>query len=362
MFDYNARWARAREQMRTLGIDALVISPSQDMEYMTGCPQRYMGWTAFLVVTAHDIYFVVSAFELDMYLKTPAGQAECIGWGRGESGVDKLRALLAPCRTVAVCSQFLAGHLLTLQEALPNVLWQNGDQIMSRLRIIKDAEEIRLLREAQRAAEKALYRVFDEGIRGLTEHQAAEKIMRCRLELGFNSVKPGIVASGPGSAEPHHFNSDRIIQSGDIVMVDIGGVYQGYCADITRTVAVDYVPEGFQKIYDLCLSAHMAAVRGAYPNMTCGELDSLARKVIEDGGYGSNYMHSLGHGTGLSLHELPTINQGITVPLAPGTVFTIEPGIYLPGKYGVRIEDLLVMADHGTETFNLSSKELTIVH
>lgn len=362
MFDYPARWERAREEIRRRGLDALVISPSQDLEYLTGLGQRYMGWTAFLVISVEHTHFLVSEFEREMYLSTPAGHAECIGWVRGESAVGKLAQLLQGCSRVAVCSALPTGSFLSLQELLPGTAWVNADGVMDALRVVKDAREIAILREAQQKAEAALYRVFAEGIRGLTEHQVADKIMRYRLELGFDTVKPGIVASGAGTAEPHHFNSDRVIESGDIVMCDIGGIYKGYCADITRTVAVDWVPEGFQEIYDLCLEAHMAAARGARPNMTCSELDGLARKVITDGGYGDKFMHSLGHGTGLGLHEKPTVNTGVTEPIAPGTVFTIEPGIYLEGKYGVRIEDLFVMTEEGAETFNLTDKHLTIVH
>ena len=362
MFDYAARWDRARAEMLAQGLNALVISPSQDLEYLTGCTQRYMGWTAFLVILPQETVFIVSGFELPMYLSTPAGMARCIGWVRGETGLQKLAEVLASCRTVAVGSQFLAGNLLALQSTLPGISWKNGDTVLRCLRVVKDPREQAILEEAQQAAETALFRVFSQGIRGLTEHQVAKKIMDYRLELGFDSVKPGIVASGPGTADPHHFNSDRVIQSGDTVMVDIGGVYKGYCADITRTVVVDYVPDGFQEIYALCLKAHLAAARAAYANMTCGELDAVARDVITAGGYGPNYMHSLGHGTGLSLHEAPIINTGSQERLAPGTIFTIEPGIYLEGRYGVRIEDLLVMTESGARTFNRTTKELQIVH
>lgn len=362
MFDYTARWKRAQAILPELELDALIVSPSQDLDYFTGLKPRYMGWTSFFLITPQQVYFVVSGIEREMYLKTPVGHAECLGWNRGESRLAKVIDLLKSCKTVAVGSQFLSCHLLELQAALPHVTWKNADLVMSRLRVVKDAQEIQILREAQQSAEAALYQVFEEGIEGLTERQVAEKIMRYRMERGFDSVGAGIVASGPGSAEPHHFTSDRVIQDGDVVMVDIGGIYKGYSADITRTVVVNRIPDGFQEIYELCLAAHMAAVQGARPNMTCGELDKLSRNVIQEGGFGQFYNHALGHGTGLSLHELPSIDRNVPAPIAPGTVFTIEPGIYLEGKYGVRIEDLLVMTEAGAETFNLSSKELTIIH
>lgn len=362
MFDYTSRWNRARELLLKHEIDAMVISPSQDLEYFTGLKPKYMGWTAFFIVTKDHFYFVVSGVERQMYMKTIAGNAECIGWNRGESRISKVVDVIKDCSRVAIGTNLPAGYLLELQASLPDTDWENASQIMDQLRVVKDPQEIEILREAQQKAEAALYRVFGEGIEGLTEHQVSDKIMRYRMQLGFDSCGAGIVAAGPGTAEPHHFNSDRVIQDGDVVMVDIGGIYKGYSADITRTVVVNRVPDGFQEIYDLCLAAHLAAVEGAYPNMPCEEMDQLARKVISDGGYGQFYDHSLGHGTGLSLHELPTINTGISAPIAVGTVFTVEPGIYLEGKYGVRIEDLLVMTDHGAESFNLSSKELTIVH
>lgn len=185
--------------------------------------------------------------------------------------------------------------------------------------------------------------------------------MQLRLEEGFDAVGSGIVASGENTALAHHVNSDRIVRKGDALMFDIGGTYQGYHADFTRTFSIGQPAEDFKTVYNIVLEAHLAGVRAAKPGEKACDVDCAAREVIQRAGYGSFFTHRLGHGIGLDVHEPPFISAISPLSLEPGNVFSCEPGIYLPGRFGIRIEDLLVMGENGIQSLNTLSKELTIL-
>lgn len=210
-------------------------------------------------------------------------------------------------------------------------------------------------------AERALSRLLQEPLVGRTEREIASRLAELQLEEGFDAVGPGIIASGPNTANPHHVNGDRTVSEGDALMFDIGGTYRGYHADFTRTYAVGHAPDGFREIYEIVLAAHFAGKEAATAGMPAAEADRAARQVIESAGYGPFFTHRLGHGIGLDVHEAPFITSQSQTPLENGSVFSCEPGIYLPGRFGIRIEDLLVMENGHARSLNDLTKDLQII-
>ncbi len=223
------------------------------------------------------------------------------------------------------------------------------DDLISKLRIVKDDDEVRLLKKAAEIADKTLYEVLDRGINGKKEKEVAAWIEFLVKSLGAEgtSFEP-IVASGPNSANPHHRPTDRKIRRGDVVILDYGARYRSYCSDITRTLVVGEPPENVESVYETVKEAQEKAFQAVKDGVTAEHVDDVARGHIERAGYGEYFIHRTGHGIGLDVHEEPYIAPGNSTILRNGMVFTIEPGVYLPNRFGVRIEDdVLVKDGHG---------------
>lgn len=259
-----------------------------------------------------------------------------------------------------------AAFVLALQAELKPVRWTVASRVLAALRSVKDDEEIALLRSAARAADRAMERVIGGRLIGRTEADVAGDVRDRLVEEGHDTAGFWIVASGPNTASPHHEPGDRVISGGEPLLLDIGGRRQGYWSDITRTVwiaATDGTPPdpGFKEIYRLTAAAQDEARRAARPGTTFEALDAVARDVISDGGHGEHFIHRLGHGIGLEVHEEPYLVAGNSDPVRPGNTFSCEPGIYLEGRYGVRIEDAVLCTDDGGESLNDVARELRIV-
>ena len=233
---------------------------------------------------------------------------------------------------------------------------------VERLRAIKDAAEIDAIRRAAHAADAALEALVRETWVGRTERELAWRLEELMHAHGAQGVSfETIVGSGPTGALPHGRPTDRLVQRGELVVVDFGAVVDGYCSDCTRTVATGELTAELRRIYDVCRQAQEAAVRGIRAGMTGPEADRIAREPIEAAGYGEQFGHGLGHGVGMDVHEAPGLRPESSDTLAPGMVVTVEPGIYLPGKGGVRIEDLAVVREDGLEVLTSFRKELVFV-
>jgi Xaa-Pro dipeptidase len=253
-------------------------------------------------------------------------------------------------------------ELRGIERAAPGVLAEDVTPLLAELRMVKEAEELAAMRVAARIVEEALRAAIAQIRVGMTERELADL-----WELGMRAAGSGpsfgtIVASGPNAANPHHSNNDRTFQPGDLIVMDGGALYDGYASDITRTVALGEPGPEARKIYDLVLAANTAGRRFARPEATGDEIDQAARKVIADGGYGAQFLHRTGHGLGLEVHEPPYIVAGNQEPLPPGATFTVEPGIYVAGMGGVRIEDDVVITTEGAESLTTFERELIIVN
>jgi Xaa-Pro aminopeptidase len=238
--------------------------------------------------------------------------------------------------------------------------------VLGPLRALKDADEIELLRRAAHAADRTIAAIASGRLVGRSESDVAREVRDRLVVEGHDIAAFWIIASGPNSASPHHEPADRVIQAGEPIVIDIGGHLRGYASDITRTVWVtgdeDRGPnDEFRQLYDVLQSAQAAARAAVRPGVTGEEIDRAARSVITDGGFGENFIHRTGHGIGLEGHEEPYMVEGNSEPLVAGNAFSIEPGIYLDGRYGARIEDIVVCGPEGVDSLNEAPRELLIV-
>ena len=253
------------------------------------------------------------------------------------------------------------GELLGYEKNLHAELVPMNKAIHS-FRAVKEEWELERMRKAQEITDKAFTQMLTKIKAGLTEKQLQAELIYCLYTNGADNVAfDPIVVSGPKTSMPHGVAGDRVVQEGDFITMDFGALYGGYCADMTRTVAVGYATEEMEKVYNTVLEAQLAGLAVSKAGLTGKEIDGAARKVIEDAGYGAYFGHGYGHSLGLEIHEPPNCNPSGEVVMQPGMISSAEPGIYLPGKFGVRIEDVVIFTEDGCENITKSPKNLIIV-
>ena len=361
---YESRLARLRAALQAAGQDGCLIGPSSDLLYLTGLDLHPSERLALLIVGATGpSHLVVPAFEAAGLPALPPGVAAA-PWEESADPAAQVAALLAGRAAHLVVSDRLwAGFLLRIQAALPGATFAPAAPILGPLRLIKDAAEVAALAEAGARADATFAEIRELPFAGRSERQVAEAIAGLLRRRGLLIEWGPIVGSGPNGASPHHTAGERVIADGDLVVLDYGGRLAGYQADMTRTVAVGHAPEGeARQVYDLVYAGQELGVRAAQPGMTGAALDSTVRDYFTAAGYGAYFTHRLGHGIGLDGHEPPYLVQGGETVLAPGMAFSIEPGLYLPGRFGVRIEDIVVLTANGAQRLNDAPRELVVVH
>jgi Xaa-Pro aminopeptidase len=254
-----------------------------------------------------------------------------------------------------------AAHLLPLQEALEDARFVSASGVLGPMRSVKDDQELGLLRRAARAADESFRRIVQTRLEGKTERDVADQLGELLVQMGHEKAAFTIVGGGPNAASPHHEPGGRTIQGGDAVVMDFGGRVGGYCSDITRTVVIRQPPREFDHVYEVVMEAQDRAFRAVKPGVPAEEIDRAAREVIEQAGFGDLFVHRTGHGIGLEVHEDPYLVAGNREPLRPGMCFSIEPGIYLPGRFGVRIEDIVTVTEEGAQRLNHAQRDLQVV-
>ncbi len=359
------RLARAQSATRAAGLDALLISPGPDLRYLTGYDALPLERLTCLVLPADgDPRVVVPLLERPAAEASPLGDlgAELVAWGETEDPYALVASLLTRGDRVAVDNHMWAEKVLRLRAAMPGAEQHLAGAVLRELRIRKAPDEVEALRRAGAAIDRVHAQVPQWLRAGRTEREVGRDIADAILAEGHVTVDFVIVASGPNGASPHHEVSDRVIESGDPVVVDIGGTMpDGYCSDETRTYCVGEPPADFAAYYDVLLAAQKAACDHVAPGVSAESVDAAARQVIAAAGYGDFFVHRTGHGIGLETHEEPYIVGGNTEVLDAGMAFSIEPGIYLPGRHGARIEDIVVCGETGGERVNLRPRELVIL-
>jgi Xaa-Pro aminopeptidase len=364
--DPSERLARARGAAGDAGLDALLIAPGADLRYLTGYQALPLERLTCMVVPAGgEPFLVVPALEKAAAEASPAGGLgiEIAGYAETEDAYATIaRRLPAGTRIFAVDNHMWAEKLLAFQAALPGAQAVLAGDVLSVLRMRKSAAEIDALRRAGAAIDR-VHRRIGEWLRpGRTEREVAKDIADAILAAGHATVDFVIVGSGPNGASPHHEVSDRVIRTGDPVVVDIGGTTaDGYCSDCTRTYSVGEPPAAFRELYEVLLRAQTAQTDAVQPGITAEQLDAVGRDIITAAGYGEHFIHRTGHGIGMETHEEPYIVAGSKRPLEPGMAFSVEPGIYLPGSFGARIEDIAVCTEHGGERLNLTGRDLVVL-
>jgi Xaa-Pro aminopeptidase len=364
--DFEARLSRARGAAATAGIDALLISPGPDLRYLTGYDAKALERLTCLVLPVEGTpTLVVPALEHPAAEASGAGRLglDLVPWQETEDAYALVAKLLPGVDRVAVDDHMWAEKVLAFRVALPGAEQSLAGAILRELRMRKSLAEVDALREAGAAIDRVHARIGEWLRPGRTERAVGRDIHDAILAEGHVQVDFVIVGSGPNSASPHHELSDRVIERGDPVVVDIGGTTEaGYCSDETRTyIAGGQPPAGFQAYYDVLQRAQAAACDHIRPGVTAESVDAVARDIITDGGYGPAFIHRTGHGIGMEGHEHPYIVAGNGLVLEPGMAFSVEPGIYLERRHGARIEDIAVVTDDGCELLNLRPRDLVII-
>jgi len=362
--DYGDRLARAGAAAAAAGLDAVVVGPSQDLVYLTGYqPLPLERLTALVVRGEGPAVMVVPELERPGALLAPGAQRiEVVGWLDGADPYHDVARIVGPAaHRVAVGEQLWASHLLRLERELADAEFETAGPLLGALRARKDAGEIDALARAGAAADAAFGRLVTDGLEGKTEREVAAALARHLLEAGHQTADFTIVASGPNGASPHHEPGDRRIVAGDVVVLDFGGKLDGYCSDMTRTVSIGEPSEEVVAVHGIVRDAQQRAFDAVTPGATGEEADRAARDVIDRAGFGDAFFHRTGHGIGLDVHEEPYLVAGNQRPLVAGNCFSIEPGIYLEGRFGVRIEDIVALTDQGARRLNEAPRDLLVL-
>ncbi len=362
--EYTRRIEATAAAADAAGIDAVLVQPGSDMTYLCGYEALPLERLTCLVIPARgEPAIVVPELEVLAATASPVGAMglDILAWPETKSPHKLLAKRLGKVKKVAVNQQMWASHVFALQAQLPLVRL-SADTTVSELRMRKSEAEAKALLEAGKAIDRVHVKVPKLLRPGRTEREVGADIADLILAEGHRSVDFVIVASGPNSASPHHELSDRVIEPGDPVVVDIGGTMpSGYCSDCTRTYHMGRPGQAYADAYEALRQAQAASVASVRPGVTCEAVDAAARDVLKRAGLGEAFVHRTGHGIGLSTHEEPYIVAGNTTKVEPGFAFSIEPGFYLAGKYGARIEDIVVATTDGVLSCNNETRELVVV-
>ncbi|MCW5933097.1 MAG: aminopeptidase P family protein [Fimbriimonadia bacterium] len=355
---YSRRAQALQQAMWSQGVDMFLAATSVNMLYLSGFQEPPLERLMFLAVPREsEPFWFVPDLSMQSASENPAGWAIGYHWHDSAGPMGTLQAFAQaqnlPAGVFAIDDEMHASALLMLQEALPAALFRPGGELIASVRAVKDDLEHGLMLEAARLTDDALVSGFELCAPGHTEWAVALAIQRALHEMG-SKLAFGIpmVGAGENSAKPHYNTGHRAFQEGDVVVIDFGGMYEGYCSDITRAVCIGQASEEARKVYRIVYKSHEAARKAAKPGVLGSDIDRAARAVIEAAGYGDYFVHRTGHGIGLAVHEPPYIAQTYSKPIEEGHCFTVEPGIYLPGKFGVRIENVYFMAAEGAVSLN----------
>jgi D-alanyl-D-alanine dipeptidase len=362
--DYTTRMARALGLALAGGLDGVIVAPGPDLVWLTGYEPTAITERLTLLILSPRLrptLLVPTLERPDAEAATGGGGLGIVDWADGTDPYQLASELLRPDGRFAISDSAWSVHLLGLQAALPQTRYTALTRQLPMLRAVKDANELYRLGIAGAAADAVYSEVVQLRFIGRREHEIAADLARLLHEFGHEQVDFTVVGSGPNGANPHHEAGYRMIQPGDAVVLDFGGLMFGYGSDTTRTVSVGPPSPDLLRVHDIVRTAQQAAFEAVRPGVPAEEIDRVARAVITDAGYGERFIHRTGHGIGVTTHEPPYLVRGESQPLEAGMCFSIEPGIYLPGRFGVRIEDIVTVAAGGGERLNNTARDLRVV-
>ena len=346
--------SRARDAMAQAGVDALLVGPGADLRYLTGYHALPLERLTLLVARADgsDVLFVPELEEPRARSAPLPADLEVVSFSETDDPYALVAQRLPQAGRLGAGDRLWSMFLLGLQRAVAGAQWVAASSVTKHLRMRKSEAEVDALRRAGQAIDR-VHRQVPALLRpGRTEAQIGRDITDLIMAEGHEEMNFVIVASGPNGASPHHETGDRAIAPGDGVVVDIGGTLDSYCSDCTRNYVVGDAGAAFSRAHGVLENAQRAACDAARPGVTAASVDAAARNVLTEAGYGEYFVHRTGHGIGLEEHEDPYIVAGNDLLLEPGMTFSIEPGIYLPGQFGMRIEDIVVVTHDGCERLN----------
>jgi Xaa-Pro aminopeptidase len=362
--DFVQRMERATALATDAGFTGLLVTPGPDLVYFTGYqPTAITERITLLALQAErEAAMIVPVLERPDAEPAPGVAAVSLAdWADGSDPYAATARLLDPRGRYAVSDSAWAMHVLALQEALPESRYVSMTSALPMLRAVKGADELERLAAAGASADATFEQIVRVRFAGRRERDIGAELAGLLRDHGHSEVDFTVVGSGPNGANPHHEMGERTIVEGDMVVLDFGGIQDGYGSDTTRTVHVGEPSDEEREVFEIVRRAQQAAFEAVRPGIACQEIDRVARKVITDAGYGEYFIHRTGHGIGMTTHEPPYMVEGETHPLVPGMCFSIEPGIYLPGRFGVRIEDIVAVTEDGGRRLNNTSREMHIV-
>jgi Xaa-Pro aminopeptidase len=352
--------------MEVKGVDLLALTPGPNMTYMTGFREepgeRLLA--ALFPLDGNPVFIVPELYEEQVSRTTWMNDLR--PWRDSDDPRRLLTEVLEEVGLgrgrVALDTKMWARFVLMFQKALPQAEFVDAATVMDELRIVKGPEEIEVMRHGFRATDRAMETVISSLREGMTERQVASLIQSVLMECGADAASfMPIASSGPNGSQPHYRYGDRSLRPGDAVVLDFGGVFGGYYTDITRTVFIGRVDREQRQVYDVVKEANEAAVEAAVSGTPAEAVDQAARQVVATAGYGARFIHRTGHGIGLEVHEEPYIVEGNTRPLEDGMTFSVEPGIYIPGEFGVRIENIVHISDGRAKRFDGYTRDLQVI-
>jgi Xaa-Pro aminopeptidase len=355
-----ARQSRACAAMASAGVDALLLSVGADLPYLTGYEAMPLERLTMLVLDRDGAATLVVP-ELEAPRVPDVGACALRPWPETADPIAIVAELVGPARTLAIGDRTWSRFTLALQEAVPGARWCNADTIVGPLRAVKDAAEVAALRAAAHAVDTVAAEMRTRPFAGRTELDVSRELVDRMLAQGHDRPNFAIVGSGPNGASPHHDAGSRVIGDGDVVVCDFGGTMAGYCSDITRMFVVGEPSAEIADTYAALAAAQEAAVHAATVGTPCQEVDAVARRALAGAGLADAFIHRVGHGIGLDAHEDPYLVEGNPTPLAPGHAFSIEPGVYFPGRFGMRLEDIVVADAAGPDRLNAAARDLAVV-
>ncbi len=362
--DFAARMRRVVSAGAQKGLAGVIVTPGPDLVWLTGYqPTAITERLTMLVLSAdNEPKLLVPILErLDAEAAAGAGSVSLIDWEDGTDPYEVATPLLRSDGEFGISDSAWAMHLLGLQGALPRSRYRSLTESLPMMRAVKDSNELMRLAAAGEAADSAYGEIVQRRFAGRRETEVAADLADLLREFGHEQVDFTIVGSGPNGANPHHEAGDRVIEPGDVVVLDFGGLRFGYGSDTTRTVCVGEPTSQIREVHEVVRRAQQAGVDAVRPGVSCQEIDRASRKIISDAGYGEQFIHRTGHGIGVTTHEPPYMVEGEEQPLVPGMCFSVEPGIYLPGRFGVRIEDIVTVTTHGSQRLNNTDRGLRLV-